>query len=170
MINFESFGGTKSIQYHVNVLLLWLSEGCAWSRSHCTAVCRLLWCVSCDVTLLIVRSLRLSSFRWEVFAGLCCALISSLSPVIFIQTPGRTGSDPRTRHREHTLLTIEIKKPHVQLIFHLRIRRMIIKIIFSTFCCWHLFALLYVIVVFFDLPLIYAEFKFHLRFDKIKGF
>lgn len=95
--------GSRSIQYHVNVSFY----ECQRDVLDRALTVRLYVHVSCDVTWLIVCLCG----SQEVFAGLCCSLTSSLTPVISIQTPGSPGPDPRitplSRDPENTHLTIQ---------------------------------------------------------------
>ncbi len=96
-------GGSRSGQYHVNVFFC----ECQRDVLDRALTVRLYVHVSCDVTRLIVCLCG----SQEVFAGLCCSLTSSLTPVISIQTPGSSGPDPRitplSRDPENTHLTIQ---------------------------------------------------------------
>lgn len=114
-------------------VLLWMSKGCAWSRSHCTAVCpRFLWrhaahCVSLWLT---------GSLCWFVLFSHKLSDSCHLHPDPRQLWTGPQNNAAVTRPWEHTFNhTIIISKTswgHVRVVFHPKIRRNKYTIIFCT--------------------------------------
>ncbi len=105
-------------------VLLWMSKGCAWSRSHCTTVCpRFLWhhaahCVSLRLT---------GSLCWFVLFSHKLSDSCYLHPDPRQLWTGPQNNAAVTRPWEHTFNhTIIIRKTsggHVWVVFHPKIRR-----------------------------------------------